>query len=354
MLGFLDPKTTAVEIEEARLHPIIGKVVCAAVSRYVRPQERELSAFAVACANETHEYIANELDVFDKDKARENLVILSVAICHTLTEQDKNKVAIYSALAIRLIKNTNLNWDGCGRSAIEAESIRRMVWLAWAIDHHLAEGHDDRLGLHDEAMHLQQPVDDGEMTHYAPNMQPFRGSLARHKVLLLAHKYRVRSLMKKAMGLRVPHAAAHDLQMEAVLSAHQSARAHLLNFADMLHPLLQMTSESMRYWSNTPFFPLYVLVHTGFLELNVELNAIDIPGVSWETSPAFLEMVQQQRDCIAPLQKEAVVFAVRLSRFWRDVDRILMKREWHDGTERLCTCDPSFVSMDFYSCSAHS
>lgn len=346
MMGFLHPKTTAVEIEEKRLNPIIGKMVCAVVSRYLRPQARNLSSFATACSNDAHHYIVNELDLFDNGNARENLIILCVGICHHWSEQNRNKVSVYSALAIRLIKNTHLNWDGSGRTAFEEESIRRLVWMVWMVDHYLADGYDDQVVLRDEAMHIQQPVDDGETSHHLPGVEPFNGSLARFLILLYARKYRMLGLIKKFMGLPAPYATGRGLQMEAAISAYRTSRTQLLSFGQTFPPLLKMTPNSIQYWSNTPSFSNYIMLHTGFLELSIELHTICIPGVPWETSPEFFERVKQHGDFMASSQKEAIVLAVRLSRFWRDVHRILMQREWYDGTERLFTSDPTLVSLE--------
>lgn len=102
LLSILHPQTTFLEIEEQRLEPTLGRIVCAVTARIICPGSRTLPEFAQKCTEQVDYHIFQNISSCLRGDGRHNLIVLLIAICHNWLEFQMGKVWMYMGFAGRL------------------------------------------------------------------------------------------------------------------------------------------------------------------------------------------------------------------------------------------------------------
>lgn len=350
-IDVLHPKRTFTEIDEKRLNPNIGKLVCAVTARYLQPGSRELPAFAETCAKDVENYIMQNIGSFLRENGHENTIILLMMVGHFMVEQHLDKAWMFMGLAGRLVTALQLNWEGAGETPWEQESIRRAVWALWKLDRYFAGGFDEHLVLRDEVMHLRVPVSDEEIPDElssdpppAPSIKPTNLINAHHiRLHQLKHQILARTKMFANPTTHTRRDQQHTPSSVLLRNVNQLQIA-LSRFQESLPSSLKVADQTkINEWINTPQCSSFFVLHSTYWELHIDLYRFSIPGLR----EAMAHEVEQglPRDFVVHSQKQAVGYAVCLSRFWQFVQDIVAQRPYVDGTERLITVDFPVVGL---------
>lgn len=351
LMDFLHMESTYLEIDENRLNPNLGKIVCAITARYISPRSTKLSTFAEMCAEDVDKYISQHMGSFLKEKARENLIILAITICHFWMELDISKVWMLMGIAGRMITALQLNWDGAGETPFEQESIRRAVWEVWKLDRRLAGGFEEHLVLRDEVMHLQRPVRDEQIPLHGTTA-PEPGSQQRplgnpplcvYHIDLHRMKHQVLSVTKNLTNSPTPHPRPR-VELSQVLEAVNQLQKRLSHFHQSLPENLKFSDSNFGQWAMSPDCGSLVMMYTIFCELHIDLYRFSIPGLREEADPEIARQLPQE--FVEHSQIQAVGYAVSLSRFWRFMKVHVDKRPADDGTEKMLSPDTMMVRLD--------
>ncbi|KAI3397672.1 hypothetical protein diail_10441 [Diaporthe ilicicola] len=355
-MGIMQQDTINLEIDERRLHPIVAAAVCAMTSRIVHPGQKQIP-FADRCADQVDFYLFRAIDSFLRKTAHENLVVLVCAICHFWHENQMSKVWMYMGLAARLITALQLNWDGAGDFPVRQEINRRLVWVCYILDRLLAGGFDEHLVLRDDDMHLKLPMSDEELfglsyserSGQATTPAGFIGTTRYPKMLSLdgyhlrLHRLRhhILGVTKRLTSPPTPHPRRPRLEASQVIKLVNGLQNQLISFSQSIHEDLRLTDANIKRFLNSPEGPSFIMLHSLFWLLHVDLYRFTIPGIREEANPELSR--QLPRDFVLKSQRQAVGYAVSLARFWRTLQGIVAQRPPGDGTERLLTVDQMFA-----------
>lgn len=357
-MGIMQRDSTYLEIDERRLHPIVAAAVCAMTSRIVHPGQKQIT-FADRCADQVDFYLFRAIDWFLRKTAHENLVVLVCAICHFWHENQMSKVWMYMGLAARLITALQLNWDGAGESPVRQETNRRLVWACYILDRLLAGGFDEHLVLRDDDMHLKLPVSNevlyeavsaAEVSGPSANPPGFVGTtqsiskkLSMDGCHLRLHRLRhhILGVTKRLTSPPTPHPRRPRLEASQVIKLVCGLQNQLTSFNQSLSEDLKLNDANTNRFLNSPDGPSFIMLHSLFWILHVDLYRFTIPGIREEANPELSR--QLPRDFVLKSQRQAVGYAVSLARFWRTLQGIVAERPPGDGTERLLTVDQMFA-----------
>ncbi|KUI64900.1 putative transcriptional regulatory protein PB1A11.04c [Cytospora mali] len=355
-MGILEMAPTFIEIEERRLHPIIAAAVCATTAHIVHPGQIRIP-FADRCADQVDFYLFRNMDSFLRQDAHENLIILVCAIYHFWHGGQMSKVWMYMGLAARLITALQLNWDGAGESPIKQERNRRLVWVVYILDRLLAGGFDEHLVLRDGDMHIKLPVANDDLPQTSnlspalqmsmpagqggPHQETQKLSLDGYHLRLHRIRHQILGVTKRLASPPTPHPRRPRLEASQVIRLVNGLQNQLISFSQSLPEDLKLSDASISSYINSVDGPSFVMLHTLFWLLHVDLYRFSIPGIR-EEATAELSM-QLPQEFVIKSQKQAVGYAVSLARFWRTLQSHVTKRAPGDGTERLITVDQSFA-----------
>lgn len=356
-MGIMQRDSIFLEIDERRLHPIVAAAVCAMTSRIVHPGQKQIP-FADRCADQVDFYLFRTIDSFLRKTAHENLIVLVCAICHFWHENQMSKVWMYMGLAARLITALQLNWDGAGDSPIRQETNRRLVWVCYILDRLLAGGFDEHLVLRDDDMHLKLPVRDevlleavraAETPSQAATPSGYVGTRSISKKLsmdgyhLRLHRLRhhILGVTKRLTSPPTPHPRRPRLEASQVIKLVNGLQNQLISFSQSLSEDLKLNDANTNRFLKSADGPSFIMLHSLFWILHVDLYRFTIPGIREEANPELSR--QLPRDFVLKSQRQAVGYAVSLARFWRTLQGIVAKRPPGDGTERLLTVDQMFA-----------
>lgn len=355
-MGIMQQSSTYLEIDERRLHPIVAAAVCAMTSRIVHPGQKQIP-FADRCADQVDFYLFRAIDSFLRKTAHENLVVLVCAICHFWHENQMSKVWMYMGLAARLITALQLNWDGAGESPVKQEINRRLVWVCYILDRLLAGGFDEHLVLRDDDMHLKLPVNN-EVMYEAVRAAEASGLAAPSRVVgtrsiskklsldgyhLRLHRLRhhILGVTKRLTSPPTPHPRRPRLEASQVIKLVNGLQNQLISFSQSLSEEFKLNDANTNRFLGSPEGPSFIMLHSLFWILHVDLYRFTIPGIREEANPELSR--QLPREFVLKSQRQAVGYAVSLARFWRTLQGIVAKRPPGDGTERLLTVDQMFA-----------
>lgn len=356
-MGIMQRESTYLEIDERRLHPIVAAAVCAMTSRIVQPGQNSIP-FADRCADQVDFYLFRSIDSFLRKTAHENLIVLICAICHFWHENQMSKVWMYMGLAARLITCLQLNWDGAGETLVRKETNRRLVWACYILDRLLAGGFDEHLVLRDDDMHLKLPVSD-EVLYEAvraaeasgQSATPFQsvgtrsisGNLSLDGYHLRLHRLRhlILGVTKRLTSPPTSHPRRRRLEASQVIQLVNDLQNKLISFSQSLSEDLKLNDANTKRFLDLPEGPSFIMLHSLFWILHVDLYRFTIPGIREEANPELSR--QLPRDFVLKSQRQAVGYAVSLARFWRTLQDMVAKRLPGDGTERLLTVDQMFA-----------
>lgn len=356
-MGIMQRDSIFLEIDERRLHPIVAAAVCAMTSRIVHPGQKQIP-FADRCADQVDFYLFRTIDSFLRKTAHENLIVLVCAICHFWHENQMSKVWMYMGLAARLITALQLNWDGAGESPVKQETNRRLVWVCYILDRLLAGGFDEHLVLRDDDMHLKLPVRDevlleavraAETPSQAATPSGYVGTRSISKKLsmdgyhLRLHRLRhhILGVTKRLTSPPTPHPRRPRLEASQVIKLVNGLQNQLISFSQSLSEDLKLNDANTNRFLKSADGPSFIMLHSLFWILHVDLYRFTIPGIREEANPELSR--QLPRDFVLKSQRQAVGYAVSLARFWRTLQSIVAKRPPGDGTERLLTVDQMFA-----------
>lgn len=357
LMDYLHEETTFLEIEENRLNQNLGKIICAITAKYISPGSMQLPAFAELCAEDVNRYIALHMGNFLKGKCRENLLILVTSIWHFWVEQDLGKVWMLMGLAGRMITALQLNWDGVGDTPFEQESVRRAVWKVWEFDRRLAGGFEEHLVLRDKVMHLATPIHDESIPGYndtrstatpasvrGPRQWPLTPEpLCAYHIKLHRMKHAILRVTKNLVILPSANQPPR-LALSTVLRTISELQTDLIEFHQSLPDCVKVTGTTgtnFQYWVNSPEFGSFVMLYTFFCELHIDLYRFSIPGLREEADPEIMSRLPVE--FVEKSKKQAVAFAVSVSRFWRSMKELVDQRPPDDGTEKMLTADVTLV-----------
>lgn len=339
---------TFLEIDERRLNPNIGKMVCAVTARYLQPGSRELPALAEECARDVESYILQNIGSFLRENGHENIIILLMMVGHFMVEQQMGKAWMFMSLAGRLITALQLNWEGAGETPWEQESIRRTVWALWKLDRYFAGGFDEHLVLRDEVMHLRTPVRDDEIPPSLSSVSPptAPGNLNVHHIRLhqLKHQILARTKTLANPPKSLPRQDQQQKPSSVLLRNVNQLQTALVKFNQNLPESLKVADQAtINRWFDLPECSSFFILHSTYWELHIDLYRFSVPGLR----EAMASEVERglPREFVVQSQKQAVGYAVCLSRFWEYVQEIVAKRPYVDGTERLITIDFPVVRL---------
>lgn len=350
-MGIMHQETTYAEIQEQRLHPTVAAAVCAMTSRIIAPGQKQIP-FADRCADQVDFYLFRTIDSILRNTAHENLVILVCALCHFWHENQMSKVWMYIGLAARLITALQLNWDGAGESLIKQETNRRLVWACYILDRLLAGGFDEHLVLRDDDMHLRLPVSN-EVLFEAVKASaaggpsgPIGTSNSRQLCLdgyhLRLHRLRhqILGVTKRLTSPPISHPRRPRLEASQVIKLVNGLQNQLISFKSTLSEELTLTDANIDRFLNSADGPSFIMLHSLFWILHVDLYRFTIPGIREEANPELSK--QLPWDFVHKSQRQAVGYAVSLARLWRKLQGIVAKRPPGNGTEKLLTVDRKY------------
>lgn len=350
LIDVLQPKQTFAEIEEKRLNPNIGKMVCAVTARYLHPRSRVLPAFAEDCARDVEHYVLQNIGSFLRENGHENTIILLMIVGHFMVEQQMGKAWMFMSLAGRLVTALQLNWEGAGETPWEQESIRRAVWALWKLDRYFAGGFDEHLVLRDEVMHLRVPVSDDEIPEQLSSAPPPASStgptnLNAHHIRLHQLKHQILARTKMFANPTTPPRQDQQQTPSSVLLKNvNQLQTALVKFQQSLPPSLNVADQAtINSWINSPQCSSFFILHSTYWELHIDLYRFSIPGLREAMAPEVERGLPP--DFVVKSQKQAVGYAVCLSRFWQFIQDIALQRPYVDGTERLITVDFPVVCL---------
>ncbi|KAH8782789.1 hypothetical protein F5883DRAFT_403687 [Diaporthe sp. PMI_573] len=356
-MGIMHQETTYAEIDERRLHPIVAAAVCAMTSRIVAPGQNQIP-FADQCADQVDFYLFRNIDSFLRKTAHENLIILVCAICHFWHENLMSKVWMYMGLAARLITALQLNWDGAGETVVKKEMNRRLVWACYILDRLLAGGFDEHLVLRDDDMHLKLPVSN-EVLYEAVKASetraqdaapcgPIAATSNSRQLCLDGYHLRLHRLRHQILGItkrltRPPtsHPRRPRLEASQVIKLVNNLQNQLTSFKATISEELTLTDANITHFLSSSEGPSFIMLHSLFWILHVDLYRFTIPGIREEANPELTEKLP--RDFVHKSQRQAVGYAVSLARFWRKLRGIVASRPPGNGTEKLLTVDQMFA-----------
>lgn len=355
-MGIMQREPTFIEIEEKRLHPIIAAAVCATTSHIIHPGQKRIP-FADRCADQVDFYLFRNIDSFLRQDAHENLIILVCAICYFWQGNQMGKVWMYMGLSARLITALQLNWDGAGDSAIKQESNRRLVWAVYILDRLLAGGFDEHLLLRDIDMHIKLPVSNEVLRHTSnasssgqtwgsgeqggPVPSPQILSLDGYHLRLHRIRHQILGVTKRLAKPPTPHPRTSRLEASQVIRLVNGLQNQLISFSQSLPEELRLSDASINAHVNSPESASFIMLHTLFWMLHVDLYRFSIPGIREEAAPELSR--QLPNEFVLKSQKQAVGYAVSLARFWRTLQVHVAKRPPGDGTEKLLTVDQTLA-----------
>lgn len=352
LMSIFHPEHTYREIHDKALNPHIARAVCALTTRFLHPGLKTLPQFAERCAEDTDQYVLQHISsVLNRGDGLENLLVLLLMICHFWIESHMGKVWMYMGLAGRFITALQMNWDGAADTPTRQEILRRAVWTIWKLDRYLASGFDEHLVLRDEVMHLKPPSTDTEFpgddntTVAAPTRtQPLQTPpLSVYHIHLQRARHHILVVTKKLAAPPTPHPRTSQLEPSQFLDQVNKLQNVLLNFNQSLPETLKVSDTAIERYVESSACGSFIMLHTTFWELYIDLYRFSIPGLREEASAEVAK--QLPPDFVVKSQKQAVGYAVSLSRFWRSAQAIIMKRPWVDGKERLMTVDQTFVRL---------
>lgn len=242
-----------------------------------------------------------------------------------------------------------LNCLETGDTPVQQETTRRMVWAVWNMDRFLADGFDEHLVLRDEHMRIQTPVMDidfpGETNESAaatspgvPSIESRQRPLGGHHIDLQRVRHGILSFTKQ---LPIPPTPGQILGPSDVINQITRLQETLSSFNAYLPAHLNVSGASIERWVHLPESGSFIMLWTTFWGLYIELYLFSIPGLREEANPELAR--QLPATFVAKSQKQAVAYAISLSRFWHSVQDVMAKRSMADGTERLHTVDQTLV-----------
>lgn len=267
------------------------------------------------------------------------------------------KVWMYMGLSARLITALQLNWDNAGESPLKQESNRRLVWAVYVLDRLLAGGFDEHLLLRDVDMHIKLPVSD-EVLLQPSNSSPTgqtsmpagqSGSQQGTKKLSLdGYHLRLHRIRHQILGVTkrlacppTPHPRRPRYEASQVIKLVSGLQNQLIGFSQSLPEDLKLSDASINHYINSAECASFVMLHTMFWLLHVDLYRFSIPGIREEATPELSRQLPQE--FVLKSQKQAVGYAVSLARFWRTLQGHVAKRPPGDGTEKFVSVDQSLA-----------
>ncbi|POS74291.1 hypothetical protein DHEL01_v207313 [Diaporthe helianthi] len=302
-MGIMLPDTTYAEIDDGKLHPIVGAVVCAMTSRIICPGQKHI-LFAEKCAGHVDSYLIRTMNSFLGKTTYQTLTIIVCAIRHFWNENQMSKVWMYMSLAARLVTALQLNSDVTGDSLLSQEMNRRLVWACYILDRSLAGGFDEHVVLRDNYMRLELPVSN-EVLYEAARITEIEAS-------------------------------------EVVMTQVDYLQKQLDDFQSELPEELTLTDANINHFLSSTEGPSFMIMHTLLWILHVDLYSFTIPGIRDEASPELKNKLPVEH--IYKYQQQAVGYAVRLARFWRYLQGIVAQRPSGNGAEKLLTVDQMFAT----------
>lgn len=358
-MGIMLPDTTYAEIDDGKLHPIVGAVVCAMTSRIICPGQKHI-LFAEKCAGHVDSYLIRTMNSFLGKTTYQTLTIIVCAIRHFWNENQMSKVWMYMSLAARLVTALQLNSDVTGDSLLSQEMNRRLVWACYILDRSLAGGFDEHVVLRDNYMRLELPVSNEVLYEAAritevggQGITPFRPNRKpcdfKKQCLDVCH-LRLHRLRHKILGFtrlltRPTLLQPHGQQIEAsevVMTQVDYLQKQLDDFQSELPEELTLTDANINHFLSSTEGPSFMIMHTLLWILHVDLYSFTIPGIRDEASPELKNKLPVEH--IYKYQQQAVGYAVRLARFWRYLQGIVAQRPSGNGAEKLLTVDQMFAT----------
>lgn len=233
-----------------------------------------------------------------------------------------------------------------------------MVWAIWKLDRFLAAGFEEHFVLRDDYMHLRSP--DSDISFPESNNAPPEGSLLIQSIspqvsasqfqqspLCFYHirlhrvRHRILTVTKRLVYPQNSDPRRLPLEASQVINRVNLLQSTLTNFNQSLPENLKFSSSSINRWVNSPEGGSFILLWTTFWELYIDLYQFSIPGLEEEADPELAR--QLPVEFMVHSQKQAVAYAITLSRFWRSVQEIVAMRPLVNGTERLQTVDQTMV-----------
>lgn len=342
-------ETTYIEIDEKRLHPIIAAAVCATTSHVVHPYQSRIP-FAERCADQVDFYLFRNMDSLLRQGAHDNLIILVCAVIYLWHGGQMGKVWMYMGLAARMITALQLNWDNAGESPLKQESNRRLVWVVYILDRLLAGGFDEHLVLRDVDMHIKLPVSNEVLLQPSnislagqtsmptgPHKGPQKLSLDGYHLRLHRIRHQILGVTKRLACSQASHPRRPRYEASQVIKLVNGLQNQLIGFSQSLPEDLRLSDANIKSYVNSVECSSFVMLHTIFWLLHVDLYRFSIPGIREEATPELSRQLPQE--FVLKSQKQAVGYAVSLARFWRTLQDLVAKRPPGDGTERLVSVD---------------
>lgn len=356
-MGIMHPETTYAEIDQRKLHPIVAAAVCAITSRIIAPGQNHIP-FAEKCADQVDFYLFRTIDSFLRQTAHENLIVIVCAICHFWHENQMGKVWMYMGLAARLITALQLNWDGAGDTLVKQEMNRRLVWACYILDRLLAGGFDEHLVLRDTDMHLKLPVSNDvlyetvraadvrrqDASACGPNIKlgnPKKLCLDGYHLRLHRLRHQILGFTKRLTSPPFLHPRRQQMEASQVIKLVNHLQNQLLHFKSTLSEELTLTDANINHFLNSPEGPSFIMLHSLFWILHIDLYRFTIRGIREEANPELLDKLPDE--FIYKSRRQVVGYAVSLARFWRNLQDIVARRPPGNGTEKLLTVDQMFA-----------
>ncbi|ATY66432.1 Fungal transcriptional regulatory [Cordyceps militaris] len=321
-LGFLHPPTIWRQIDEMTLHPAKAAAICSVTCFFANPGEVGRD-FGQRCCNQVEAYLTRSIDRFSE----ESLMLTTLNTLFNLFLGSYARVWTCLGIGSRIMIGLQANWDSgiyTGRSWVEQESLRRLVWQNFYMDRLLAGGYDEYLANRKDTWKLRLPCKEEayrgnyavlvDRLHMNPTVNMDAG-LHAWQLRLCDLRHRIQVAAKR---LTLPQVNVSRPEPSAVMSEIRALQNELGRFHMSLPKEYKLNDRVIEHIMGTEERNGYIYLHSHIGVSHVDLYRFSLPGVHG-TAPDLLQRLP--RDFVLASQKQAVGHSISVATFCDAVRR---------------------------------
>lgn len=299
------------------LHPAKAAAICSVTCFYANPGEVGRD-FGQRCCNQVEAYLVRSIDRFSE----ESLMLTTLNTLFNLFLGSYARVWTCLGISSRVMIGLQANWDSGiyqGRSWIEQESLRRLVWQNFYMDRLLAGGYDEYLANRADTWRLRLPGAESayredrpviaDRLHDNPPQHLENVGLHAWQLRLCDLRHRIQVASKR---LTLPQVNVTRPEPSAVMSEIQSLQHELGRFHLSLPAEYKLTDQVVEHIIGTEQRNGYIYLHSHIGVSHVDLYRFSLPGVHG-TAPDLLQRLP--REFVQQSQKQAVAHSISVAVF---------------------------------------
>ncbi|KAM3465920.1 hypothetical protein NHJ6243_001292 [Beauveria neobassiana] len=316
-LGFLHPPTIWRQIDDMTLHPAKAAAICSVTCFFANPGEVGRD-FGQRCCNQVESYLIRSIDRFSE----ESLMLTTLNTLFNLFLGSYARVWTCLGIGSRVMVGLQANWDSeiyTGRSWIEQESLRRLVWQNFYMDRLLAGGYDEYLANRNDTWKLRLPCTEeayrgnrpviADRLHDNPPLYLENAGLHAWQLRLCDLRHRIQVATKR---LTLPQVNVSRPEPSAVMSEIMTLQNEIGCFHMSLPAQYKLTDQVIERIMGTEERNGYIYLHSHIGVSHVDLYRFSLPGVHG-TAPDLLQRLP--REFVLASQKQAVAHSISVATF---------------------------------------